>query len=441
MAKLASSITACAMQKSSGGIAELLLAARHIVPGQRFHASSLSGPFQIEGTEHIVALGPSTTIQVKPPPSAARSVAPAGLEREAGLIKDHLLGWLRCKGLYAEHNVRPLKGMLLYGPPGTGKTLLATTIGTGLGLTCISIDGSDISSKYYGDSEAKLRRIFEDAVSKAPALLFIDEIDAICPRRESTGGTESRLVATLLALMDGLQSASDPVFILAATNNPSHIDPALRRPGRLDREIEIGVPTAVARAEIIKSHLALQKHSLSEDQIQAMAARTHGFVGADLALLVKEATLLMVGRADPAAELAYQDFERSIARVKPSALRDVALELGTTKWEDIAGLELTKSQLREAVELPLKCPESFARLSLRPPKGILLYGPPGCSKTLLARALAHEAGVNFLAVKGPELLSKWVGDSEKAINDIFRKARVSAPSIVFFVSIPRLSMF
>lgn len=357
----------------------------------------------------------------------------SGLSAQFDQISRLITASLGSSQVYEAFQVKPPRGVLLYGPPGTGKTLLAKELAASLGYRSIFVDASELASKYYGESEAKLRLLFEEAKNHSPSIIFIDEIDALCPRREQNG-PESRLVASFLALLDGYSVApasSTNFFILAATNNPGKIDPALRRPGRLDREIEIGVPSKDQRREILQSLLANSQTTLSGSQLDELAGSAHGFVGADLAFWVREATISMLSGGGQ--ELNFSDFVASIAKIKPSAIREISPEVPQVSWNDIAGQEETKKQLRDAVELPLKCPEKFLRLGLRPPKGILLYGPPGCSKTLLAKALASESGLNFLAVKGPELFSKWVGDSEKAVRELFRKARLSAPSIIFMV--------
>ncbi|KAJ2757651.1 AAA+-type ATPase, partial [Coemansia nantahalensis] len=298
-----------------------------------------------------------------------------------------------------------------------------------------------VVGKYYGESEARLRAIFDEARQQSPSIVFIDELDALCPRR-GDGEAGARVVATLLTLLDGAgQRAGDRVVVLGATNRPDAIDPALRRPGRLDREIEIPIPTRAGRHSILAKKLAATPHTLTDDQIDALAAATHGFVGADLAALLREAAVAAIrrhGRADGLA-VTPADTAAALKTVRPSTMREVALEIPTVRWSDIGGQHATKLLLRESVEWPLRHPEAFERMGIRPPKGVLLYGPPGCSKTLTAKALATEAGLNFIAVRGPELLSKWVGESEKAVREVFRKARAAAPAIVFFDEIDSLA--
>jgi transitional endoplasmic reticulum ATPase len=308
-------------------------------------------------------------------------------------------------------------------------------------------------SKFYGESEQRLREIFEEAKKNAPSIIFIDEIDAIAPKREEvTGEVEKRVVAQLLALMDGLEARGN-VIVIAATNRPNALDPALRRPGRFDREIEIGVPDKQGRLEILQIHT--RNMPLAKDvDLNRLAEMTHGFVGADLAALCREAAMKALRRYLPKIDLSQeriplevleqlevtmQDFLEAYKEVTPSALREVYVEIPNVEWSDIGGLEQVKQELREAVEWPIKHPEAFKRMGIKPPKGILLYGPPGCGKTLLAKAVATESEANFITIKGPEIFSKWVGESEKAIREIFRKARQAAPCIVYFDEIDAIA--
>ncbi len=343
--------------------------------------------------------------------------------------------------------IEPPKGVLLYGPPGVGKTLLAKALANEIGAYFIAINGPEIMSKYYGESEARLREIFEEAQRSAPAIIFIDEIDAIAPKREEVvGEVEKRVVAQLLALMDGLKERGR-VIVIGATNRIDAIDPALRRPGRFDREIEIPPPDRHARRAILEVHT--RNIPLAEDvNLDALVNVTYGFTGADLAALVKEAAMnalrrflrsekVDLSRPVPPELLArlrvtQQDFLAALKLVHPTLMREVLVEVPEVHWDDIGGLDDVKQALREAVEWPLRHPEVFENMGVRPPRGILLYGPPGCGKTLLAKAVATEANANFIAVKGPEVLSKWVGESEKAVREIFRRARQVAPTVVFF---------
>ncbi|UNQ72689.1 CDC48 family AAA ATPase [Infirmifilum sp. NZ] len=353
---------------------------------------------------------------------------------------------LRHPELFKHLGIDPPKGVLFYGPPGTGKTLLAKAVANETGAYFISINGPEIMSKFYGESEQRLREIFEEASRNAPAIIFIDEIDAIAPKREEvTGEVEKRVVAQLLALMDGLKERGQ-VIVIAATNRPDDIDPALRRPGRFDREIAFPVPDKRARREILQVHT--RNMPLSDDvNLDELAEITHGFTGADLAALCREAAMRALRRVLPKINIesekipaeilselkvTKQDFMDALKEVQPSALREVYIEVPEVHWDDIGGLEDVKQQLREAVEWPLKHPEYFREMGIDPPKGILLYGPPGTGKTLLAKAVATESEANFIGVKGPEVLSKWVGESERAIREIFRKARQAAPCVVFF---------
>jgi transitional endoplasmic reticulum ATPase len=342
--------------------------------------------------------------------------------------------------------IEPPKGVLLYGPPGCGKTLLARAVANETDAHFIAINGPEIMSKFYGESEQRLREVFEEAKKHPSAIIFIDEIDAIAPKREEvTGEVEKRVVAQLLALMDGLEARGN-VIVIGATNRVNAIDPALRRPGRFDREVEIGVPDKEGRYEILVIHT--RNMPLAEDvDLKRLAEMTHGYAGADLAALCREAAMKALRRYLPQIDLqqdriplevleglkvTMQDFLEAFKEVTPTSMREVYVEVPTVKWSDVGGLEEVKQELREAVELPLKHPEAFKRLGIEPPKGVLLYGPPGCGKTLLAKAVATESEANFISVKGPEIFSKWVGESERAIREVFRKARTAAPCIVYF---------
>ena len=360
---------------------------------------------------------------------------------------------LKYPELFERLGVDAPKGVLLYGPPGTGKTLLAKAVANETNAAFFSISGPEIMSKYYGESEERLREIFRQAEENAPSIIFIDEIDAIAPKREEvTGEVEKRVVSQLLALMDGLKPRGR-VVVIGATNRPNALDPALRRPGRFDREIEIGVPNKQGRLEILQIHT--RGMPLADDvDLEYLASITHGFVGADLEALCKEAAMRALRRIIPEIDfeketipaevlnkitVTMNDFLEALKEVEPSAMREVLVEVPNVKWEDIGGLHDVKLELQEAVEWPLKYPELFEYMDARPPKGILLYGPPGTGKTLLAKAVANESEANFISIKGPEILSKWVGESERAIREVFRKAKQAAPSIIFFDEIDAIA--
>ena len=374
-----------------------------------------------------------------------------GLGRELQLVREMIELPLKRPEIFERLGIQPPKGVLLYGPPGTGKTLIAKAVANEVDAHFISLSGPEIMSKYYGESEKGLREKFEEAEQNAPAVIFIDEIDSIAPKREETKGeVERRIVAQLLSLMDGLKGRGQ-VIVIAATNLPDSIDPALRRGGRFDREIEIGIPDKKGRLEIFQVHT--RGVPLADNvKIEEYANSTHGFVGADIALLVKEAAMHALRKVIPQIKIDEEipnevldqlrvtndDFAEARKHVEPSAMREVLVEVPDITWKHVGGLEETKQELKEAVEWPLKYPEVFERLQTKPPKGILLFGPPGTGKTLLAKAVANESECNFIAVKGPELLSKWVGESEKGVREIFRKARQASPSIIFFDEIDAL---
>jgi len=443
-----------------------------------------------------------------------------GLKRELRLVREMIELPLKHPELFQRLGIEPPKGVLLYGPPGTGKTLIAKAVANEVDAHFISISGPEIMSKYYGESEQRLREIFEEAKENAPSIIFIDEIDSIAPKREEvTGEVERRVVAQLLALMDGLEARGD-VIVIAATNRPDAIDPALRRPGRFDREIEIGVPDREGRFEILQIHTRnmplepeydrdfvlealrnlhrtysednnkeiLEKLEIAYDEVKDaekkeeikklierllppevitelereiikamlkyLADQTHGFVGADIEALCKEAAMKALRRYLPQIDLnsdeipievlesikvTMDDFKEALKEIEPSAMREVLVEVPKVTWDDVGGLEDIKREIIEAVEWPLKYPEKFKKFGIKPPKGVLLYGPPGTGKTLIAKAVANEAEANFISVKGPELLNKWLGESEKAVRKIFKKARQVAPCIIFFDEIDAIA--
>jgi transitional endoplasmic reticulum ATPase len=369
-----------------------------------------------------------------------------GLHEEIQRVREMVELPLRHPELFQRLGIEPPKGVLLHGPPGCGKTLLARAVANESEANFFSINGPEIMSKFYGESEARLREIFQQAQQNSPSIIFIDELDAIAPKREEvTGEVERRVVAQLLALMDGLSGRGN-VIVIGATNRPSALDPALRRPGRFDREIEIGVPDKQGRHEIIQIHT--RGMPLAEDvDLKKLAEMTHGYTGADVSALCRETAMKALRRYLPQInleeerippsvlekmEVKMEDFMNAYKEVTPTAMREVYIEVPTIHWDDIGGLEEVKQELKEAVEWPIKNPEIFKRLGINPPKGILLFGPPGCGKTLLARAVATESEANFITIKGPEVFSKWVGESEKAIREVFRKARMAAPSVIFF---------
>jgi len=379
-----------------------------------------------------------------------------GLKEEIKKVREMVELPLKHPEIFEKLGIEAPKGVLLHGPPGTGKTLLAKAVASETNSHFIVINGPEVISKFYGESEANLRKKFEEAEQNAPSIIFFDEIDAIATKREETrGDVEKRVVAQLLGLMDGLKSRGK-VIVLAATNMPNSLDIALRRPGRFDREIEIGVPDKEGRLDILKIHtrnMPLAKNVALKD----IAKITHGFVGADLNMLAKEAAMIVlrhilpelklegVNDEDPIPQeileklvIAQKDFIEALKVVRPSAMREVLVETPDVSWTDVGGLEETKEKLKEAVEWPLNKPEVFKRMGIRPPRGILLYGPPGTGKTLLAKAVAKESEANFILINGPSLLSKWVGDSEKAMREVFRKARQTSPTILFFDEIDAL---
>ncbi|MGC9209865.1 MAG: CDC48 family AAA ATPase [Acidilobus sp.] len=376
-----------------------------------------------------------------------------GLHEVVAKIRELVELPLRHPEIFQRLGIEPPKGILLYGPPGTGKTLLAKAVANESDAYFIAINGPEIMSKFYGESEQRLREIFEEAKKNAPAIIFIDEIDAIAPKRDEViGEVERRVVAQLLALMDGLE-ARGQVIVIGATNRPNALDPALRRPGRFDREIEVPIPDKQGRLEILQIHT--RHMPLAEDvDLEKLAEMTKGYTGADLAALAREAAMHALRRYLPEIDIEQEkiptevlekmvvnmsDFLAAFKDITPSGLREIEVEVPEVHWDDIGGLEDVKQELREAVEWPLKYPQIFQQMGIEPPKGVLLFGPPGTGKTLLAKAVATESGANFIAIRGPEVLSKWVGESEKAIREIFRKARQYAPAVVFFDEIDAIA--
>ena len=407
----------------------------------------------------VVLINPTTRLVIGNPQQAAETASRStsyedigGLRPQLQRIREMIELPLRYPEVFEQLGIDAPKGVLLHGPPGCGKTLIARAIAHETEANFYSISGPEIIHKFYGESEAHLRKIFEEAARKGPSIIFLDEIDAIAPRRETTvGEVEKRVVAQLLALMDGL-SKRQQLIVIAATNLPNLLDPALRRPGRFDREIAIPIPDRTGREEILSVHSRGMPLSADVD-MRHMAAITHGFVGADLEALCREAAMICLRRIMPDIDFALaripyeqltklevgkEDFIDALREVEPSATREVFVEVPDVHWEDVGGLDQVKQRLIEAVEWPLQHAELFAEAGIRPPKGILLTGPPGCGKTMLAKAIANESQVNFISVKGPALLSKYIGESERGVRDMFRKAKQAAPCIIFFDEVDAL---
>jgi len=376
-----------------------------------------------------------------------------GLDDELEQVREMIELPMRHPELFKRLGIEPPKGVLLHGPPGTGKTLIAKAVANEIDAHFQTLSGPEIMSKYYGESEEQLREVFEEAAENAPAIIFMDELDSIAPKREEAGGdVERRVVAQLLSLMDGLEERGE-VVVIGATNRVDAIDPALRRGGRFDREIEIGVPDRDGRKEILQVHT--RNMPLSDDiDIDEYAETTHGFVGADIASLAKEAGMNAIRRIRPqidleedeidaeileSIEITSRDMKEALKGIEPSALREVFVEVPDVTWDDVGGLEGTKDRLRETIQWPLDYPEVFEAMDMESAKGVLMYGPPGTGKTLLAKAVANEAESNFISVKGPELLDKYVGESEKGVREIFSKARENAPTVIFFDEIDAIA--
>ncbi len=434
------------------------------IRGTLFGSRSMDFLVQETTPKGAVLIAPTTLLTVAPARTEARTQAvgrPAfsyedvgGLRREVQRVREIIELPLRYPEVFTRLGIDAPKGILLYGPPGCGKTLIARAVAHETNVHFFSISGPEIMQKFYGESEGYLRKLFDEATKQAPSIIFIDEIDSIAPKREELGGehqVERRVVAQLLSLMDGLK-ARGQVIVIAATNIPNALDPALRRPGRFDREIVIPIPDRHGRLEILEIHS--RGMPLAKDvDLSRLADITHGFVGADLEALCREAAMICVRRILPEIdfaqatlpyeslqklELCKEDFLAALREVEPSALREVFVEVPTTTWEDVGGLEQPKRLLREVLEWPLQYADLFSAAGVRPLKGILLSGPPGCGKTLLAQAAASATQVNFISVKGPALLSKYIGESERAVREVFRKAKQAAPCLVFFDEIDAL---
>jgi len=440
-----------------------LLEGLAVTEGDRVRATLFGSRFQdflvVETVPRGVALvHPTTSIKIREEKTAERRPGVTyedigGLHKEIQRVREMIELPLKHPEVFDRLGIEPPKGVLLHGPPGTGKTLIARAVANETEAYFVAVNGPEVIHKFYGESEAKLRGIFEEAAHHSPSIIFLDEIDAIAPKRaEVTGEVEKRVVAQLLAVMDGLERRGE-VVVIGATNIPGSLDPALRRPGRFDREITIGIPDKEGRLQILQIHT--RGMPLSEDvDLEKIASITHGFVGADLAALCREAAMICLRGILPQIdfELETLPYEallglevkmahvmEALKEVEPSAIREVLVEVPNVRWQDVGGLEEAKRELREAVEWPLKHGELLAAAGINPPKGILLHGPPGTGKTLLAKAVATESEANFISVKGPALLSKWVGESEKGVRETFRKARQAAPCIVFFDEIDAIA--
>ncbi|WP_340820417.1 CDC48 family AAA ATPase [Methanolobus sp. WCC4] len=443
-----------------------ILEGRPVVKGQNIRVETVNNPISFvvlsSKPSGPVVVSRNTRIQLREKAAIAETTAGqvtyediGGLQRELGLVREMIELPLKHPELFNKLGIDPPKGVLLFGPPGTGKTLIARAVASETDANFISVSGPEIVSKYYGESEQKLREIFEEAQRNAPTIIFMDEIDSIAPKRdEVVGEMERRVVAQLLSLMDGLASRGK-VIVIAATNRPNSIDEALRRGGRFDREIEVGIPDSDGRLQVLYVHT--RGMPLEKDlELREIAAVTHGFVGADLSSLCKEAAMHALRRMLPELkiddvedeipaefmeklEVTRKDFDEALKNIEPSAMREVFVEVPYVSWDDIGGLEGAKQELAEAVEWPLKYPGLFDAVKTKPPRGIMLFGPPGTGKTMLAKAVATESEANFISIKGPELLSRYVGESERAVRETFRKAKQAAPTIVFFDEIDSMA--
>ncbi|MFP4001329.1 MAG: CDC48 family AAA ATPase [Thermoplasmata archaeon] len=432
-----------------------------VVPGITMVGGSV--PFMVISTNPVgpVVITDETEVIVKEEPVSEGEVMSTtrvtyedvgGLDKELKRVREMIELPLKHPKLFERLSIEPPKGVLLHGPPGTGKTWIAKAVANEAGASFLSVQGPEIMSKYYGQSEEKLREKFEEAKDQSPSIIFIDELDSIAPKRDDVKGeVERRVVAQLLTLLDGLTQRGETI-VIAATNRVDAIDPALRRPGRFDREIEIGLPDRKGRKEILQIHT--RGMPIADDvDLTVLSEFTHGFAGADLESLAKEAAMRALRRYLPEIEMGepipsdvlekmevqQRDFHEALREIEPSSLREIMVEIPQVSWEDVGGLEKIKEKLKDSVDRPISDPESFIEMGIEPPKGILLYGPPGTGKTLLAKAIANESNANFISVKGPEVLSKWVGESEKAVREVFKKARQTAPSVVFLDELDALA--
>lgn len=443
-----------------------LLEGRPVIVGDRTRVDLVgtgARDYRVIGVspQGVALIGANSRVQIQDEAESERAPVGmtyediGGLHRESQRIREMIELLLKYPEVFERLGIDAPKGVLLHGPPGCGKTLIARAVANETNAHFISIAGPEIIHKFYGESEAHLRSIFQEAEKRAPSIIFLDEIDAIAPKRENTGDekqVEKRVVAQLLALMDGLKGRGN-VIVIAATNIPNTLDPALRRPGRFDREIAIGIPDQRARLEIMEIHS--RGMPLAEDvSLERIAAITHGFVGADLEALCREAAMTALRGLMPtidfaAAQIPYEQlyalevtmdhFMGALAEIEPSAIREVFTEIPDVKWDDVGGLDEIKAALHEAIEWPLKYADLFSRVGAKPPKGILLAGPPGTGKTLIAKAVASQSGANFISIKGPELLNKYVGESERGVREIFHKAKLAHPCIIFFDEIDALA--
>jgi transitional endoplasmic reticulum ATPase len=441
-----------------------LLSDLPVVVGDRVRATLFGSRFQEfrvvdTAPRGIVLIRPETVVRIEEAAAGKASSGHISYEDIGGIgkaiqrVREMIELPLRYPEIFERLGIDPPKGVLLHGPPGCGKTLLARAVANETEATFLSVSGPEVIHKFYGESEAKLRQLFEQAKKEAPSIIFLDELDSIAPKREQVvGEVEKRVVAQLLALMDGLEGRGQ-VIVIGATNLPNLLDPALRRPGRFDREIVIGIPDVVARREILGIHT--RGMPLAKDvDISTLASITHGFTGADIAALCREAAMVSLRRIIPRVdfqmtavpyellqdlEVPMDDFFSALKEVEPSALREVFVEVPEVTWEDVGGQEQAKEELREIVEWSMRHGALFERARVKPPKGILLHGPPGSGKTLLAKAVAKQSGLNFISVKGPELMSKYVGESEKGVREVFKKARQASPCIIFFDEIDALA--